>query len=132
MALVVPDVGEVLMLKRALNHTAADNVKVHLFVNDVTPSDDTVLGDLTECTADGYAAEVLTGTSFTIATNTGTTTAEYAQITFELTGTATVYGYYVTDNAGTGLLWVERFADAPHNFPSGGGNESITIKIQAA
>lgn len=133
MSLVVPNVGEVLMLKYALNHTAPGDPVLRLFVNDITPDDDTVVEDLTEATEAGYSAITLTGTEFTISTNgSGDTVAEYAEQTFTFTEAATVYGYYVTDAAGTGLLWVERFSDAPHTFPSGGGNEVVTPKIEAA
>jgi len=129
MALVVPDVGEVLLLKRALNHTAPDDVKVHLYSNDYTPVEGSVIGSFTESDCAGYAAEELTGASWTVATVTGVTTATYAQLTFNLTGGKTHYGYYVTDNAGTGLLWAERFSDAPHVIPSGGGTEKVTVNL---
>ena len=129
MSLVCPDVGEVLLLKYALNHTEATDVKLHLYKNDYTPVEGSVVGDFTECTADGYAAKELTGTSFTVGNSGGTTTAEYAQQTFTLTGTSTDYGYYITNNAGTQVLWAERFSDAPHSIPSGGGTEKVTVKI---
>jgi len=132
MALTVPDVGEVLTLSYIVNKATPSNVKLHLFSNNATISDSTVLGDLTECAISGYSAITLTGSSWTVATNTGTTSATYAQQTFTLTGSGNVYGYYVTDNAGTGLLWVEKFTDAPHTFPSGGGTEKITPYIELA
>ena len=129
MSLLCPDVGEVLMLKYALNHTAATNVKLHLFKNDYTPVEGSVVADFTECTADGYAAIELTDSSFTAESSAGVTTAEYEQQTFTLTGASTDYGYYITNNAGTQVLWAERFSDAPHSIPSGGGTEKITVKI---
>ena len=127
--LVCPDVGEVLLLKYALNHTEATDVKLCLFKNDYTPVEGSDIEDFTECTADGYEAKELTGTSFTVGNSGGTTTAEYAQQTFTLTGTSTDYGYYITNNAGTQVLWAERFSDAPHSIPSGGGTEKVTVKI---
>lgn len=134
MALVVPNVGEVLLLTRML----ADDVVVHLFTDsDVDPDDDTVLADFTEATAEGYESVTLIGTGgvgseWTIETNLeGVTTAEYAEIEFTFTEASTNYGYFVTDSAGTGLLWAEKFTDAPHTLPSGGGTEKITIRISA-
>jgi len=127
--LVCPDVGEVLMLKYALNHTDATNVKLKLFKNDYTPIEGSDIDDFTECTATGYAAKELTGSSFSVESSDGVTTAEYAQQTFTLTGASTDYGYYITNNAGTQVLWAERFSDAPHSIPSGGGTEKITVKI---
>ncbi|MFZ7134348.1 MAG: hypothetical protein ACOWWR_18535 [Eubacteriales bacterium] len=130
MSLIVPDVGEVLLLKKALNHTAATDLKLHIFTNDIVPDEDTVIGDLTEATAAGYAAITLTGTSFTIETDgSNNTTATYAEQTFTFTEASINYGYYITDSAGTGLLWVERFSDAPHSIPSGGGTEKITLSL---
>ena len=129
MSLLCPDVGEVLLLKYALNHTVATNVKLHLYTNDYTPVEGSTISNFTECTASGYAAITLTGSSFTVSTAAGVTTAEYAQQTFTLTGASTDYGYYITDNAGTQVLWAERFSDAPHSIPSGGGTEKVTVKI---
>lgn len=128
MALVVPNVGEVLLLTRML----ATDVKVHLFINNVTPAENIVLIDFTEATAAGYGAVTLTGGSWTIETDLeGVTTAEYAEIEFTFTEGSTNYGYFVTDSDGTGLLWAEKFTDAPHTLPSGGGTEKITIRISA-
>ena len=127
--LVCPDVGEVLLLKYALNHTDATNVKLHLYTNDYTPIEGSVIGGFTECTADGYEAIALTGSSFTVESSAGTTTATYAQQTFTLTGESTDYGYYITDNSSAQVLWAERFSDAPHSIPSGGGTEKVTVKI---
>ena len=130
MALKVPDGGEVLLLKKMLNHTAPDNVKLKLFINNVTPAEDDVVGTYTEATGAGYAAKTLTGGSWTVETDTGVTTAEYAEQEFVFTGAqANVYGYYVTDSAGTGLLWAERFTDGPYSIPAGGGSITVTPKI---
>lgn len=127
MALLLCNGGEVLCLKYMLNNTAPTNVKLHLYTNDKTPAEADVVGNYTACTATGYALKTLTGSSWTVATTDGTTTATYAEQTFTLTTSATVYGYYVTDNAGTGLLWAERFTTAPYNVPS--GSISVTPSI---
>ncbi len=130
MALLVPDVGEVLLLSYSLNKiTPGDDVKLKLFKNDISPAEDTVVGDFTEADTAGYSAISLAKADWTIATVTGTTTAEQPQKTFTLTGAGSHYGYYITDTAGTGLLWAERFSDAPHTIPSGGGTEKITVKL---
>ena len=130
MALLVPDVGEVLLLSYALNKVAPLDVKLRLFTNNYTPVEASVLASFTEAVAAGYAAITLTGASWTIASAAGVTTAEYAEQTFTLTAASTDYGYYITNNAGTQVLWAERFTDAPHTIPSGGGTEKVTVKIQ--
>ena len=129
-ALLVPDVGEVLLLSYSLNKISPGNdVKLKLFKNDYTPVEGSEIADFTEADTAGYAAISLAKADWTIATATGVTTAEQPQKTFTLTGAGTHYGYYITDTAGTGLLWAERFSDAPHTIPSGGGTEKITVKL---
>jgi len=130
MALLVPDVGEVLLLSYSLNKVVQGDVKLRLFTNNYTPVEASVLASFTEAVAAGYAAITLTGASWTIASAAGVTTAEYVEQTFTLTAASTDYGYYITNNAGTQVLWAERFTDAPHTIPSGGGTEKITVKIQ--
>ena len=130
MALVVPNVGEVLLLSYSLNKIApGDDVKLKLFKNDVTPDEDTVIGGLTEADTAGYSAIALAKADWTVASVGDVTTAAQPQKTFTLTGAGSHYGYYITDTAGTGLLWAERFSDAPHAIPSGGGTEKITVKL---
>jgi hypothetical protein len=131
MALLVPNVGEVEMLSRLLNKNASDNVVLHLYKNDQTPGEADVIGDYTECTAAGYASQELTGSSWAVSTAGGVTTATYSQRTFTFTAAEpTVYGYYVTNNAGSLLLWAERFSDGPYAIPGGGGTIKITPKIE--
>jgi predicted transcriptional regulator YdeE len=130
MALLVPDEGEVTLLEHMVNKVASADFKLHLFTNDYTPVEGSELADFTEAVAAGYAEITLTGADWTVATATGTTTAEHVQKTFTFTAASVDYGYYVTNNAGTKVVWAERFSDAPHNIPSGGGTEKITVKIQ--
>jgi len=128
-ALLVPDEGEVNLLSHSLNKIASADVKLRIFTNNYTPVEGSVYADFTEATADGYAGITLTGASWTIATDTGVTTATYAQQTFTFTAASTNYGYYVVNNAGNKILWAERFSDAPHTIPAGGGTEKITCNL---
>ena len=130
MALCVPNVGEVLLLSYALNKVAPTEVKLKIYKNDYTPVEGSVVADFTEANAAGYAAIELAGASWTISTDGGgITTATYAQQTFTFTAASTNYGYYITNNNGSQVLWAERFSDAPHTLPGGGGTEKITINI---
>jgi hypothetical protein len=108
---IYPDQGLVRLLERM---TAADLV-YRLFTNDVDPDQDTELGDLTEQVGDGYAAVTVEAADWTLGSVTahiGTLIA--GPISFTPTGSAwTIYGYYVTDVAGTELLAVGRFDGAP-------------------
>lgn len=130
MALVVPDQkGEILLLQYIVGMVNADNPVLHLYANDVTPSDSSILTDLTEVsTSKGYAAITLLSNNWTTTQSSGVTTAVYSEQTFTFTTDATAYGYYVTDESNN-LLWLERFSGAPFDIPDGGGTVSITAKL---
>jgi len=125
MALLVPNVGEEEMLERILNGT--DKCVLHLYQVDKTPAEADVATGYTEVNTGGYAAITLSS-QWTISGDP--TEASYTQVSFDFTGAATVYGYYVTSNDNSILLWAERFSDGPYNIPSGGGSVKITPKIQ--
>lgn len=125
MSLVTPNQGEVECLSRILNKVTPADVELRLFVNDIVPDEGTVVGDLIECSAAGYAAKTLPGANWTISTDANdVTTAEYPEQIFSLSEAATIYGYYVTSNGV--LLWLERFPDAPWTFPDNGGDAKVT------
>lgn len=129
MALVCPDQkGEILLLQYIVGLVDAGNPVLHLYRNDLTPSDSTVIGDISECTSTGYAAITLVSSNWTTTQSTGITTAVYSERTFSFTTDGTSYGYYVTDTSGN-LLWLERFSGAPFSLPDGGGTISITAKL---
>lgn len=125
MSLLVPNVGETLMLKLILNNATQGDVKLHLYSNDVTPAEADTVASYTLVT--DPAAKTLTGSSWDTSTTAGT--ASYAQQIFTYSGAGTAYGYVVTDNAGTTLLWAERFSDGAYTIPSGGGTIKITPTI---
>ena len=125
MTLVLPNVGEQLALKLIVNKTTQGNLKLHLFKTNVTPGETDTVTTYTECDAAGYGAITLTGATWTVATDgSGNTTASYPQQTFTFTATQNVYGYYLTDNAGTTLLYAEAFPSV-FPIPSGGGSVAV-------
>ena len=130
MALVCPDQkGEILLLQYIVGKTLADNPVLHLYSNNLTPSDSTQIGNLTEVnTTTGYTAITLVSSMWTTTQSGGVTTAVYSEQTFVFTTDATSYGYYVTDESNN-LLWLERFSGAPFEIPDGGGTISITTKL---
>lgn len=129
MALVCPDVwGEILLLQYIVGMVNADNPVLHLYANNVTPSDSTVKADLTEVNSAGYAPITLLSSNWTTTQSGGITTAVYSEQTFTFTTDATAYGYYVTDQSNR-LLWLERFSGAPFDIPDGGGTISVTAKL---
>ena len=129
MALVIPNVSEVTILNNMLNIATPTNTILHIYSNNLTPSSNTVIGDITEVTSTGYSAITLTSSSWSVSTSVGgITTASYAEQTFNMSTSATIYGYYVTNIAG-GLLWLERFTAAPFQLPSSGGQVLITSQV---
>jgi len=129
MALVCPDQkGEILLLQYIVGMTVAGNPVLHLYSNNVTPSDSTTKALLTEVSAAGYAAITLLSAQWTTTQSGGVTTAVYSEQTFAFSTGATAYGYYVTTESDD-LLWLERFSGAPFEIPDGGGTISITAKL---
>jgi len=128
MVLVCPDPGEILLLQYIVGLVDAGNPVLHLYANDVTPSDSTVVGDLTQATSSGYAPITLVSSNWTTTQSSGVTTAVYSEKTFSFSTDAVCYGYYVTSTTGQ-LLWLERFSGAPFSIPDGGGSVSITNKL---
>lgn len=127
MALKVCDCGEVEFLTRV---TSYEGSKLKLYSNDYTATETSTIGNFTECAVSGYAQKSLASGSWTYTTS-GTVTASYAEQEFLLTTAASVYGYTVTNSAGTVLMWAERFTGAPFVLPTGGGSIKITLNITA-
>jgi hypothetical protein len=128
MSLVVSDSAEIVLLQYLLNMTSPTHPVLKLYKNDVTPSESTVIGGLTQATEAGYASITLPGTSWTTTQVSGVTTGVYSEQTFTFTTGATIYGYYVTTTGGS-LLWVERFPGAPFILPDGGGQIAVSPRI---
>lgn len=115
MPIVVPDDGEVALLRRMLKPAAGDDLALHLrlFANNIVPNRETVIGDVLESTFAGYASKPLLPTGWGAPQSVG----GVAQMVWAAgflswlasAGTQTVYGYYVTDAADATLLWIERF-----------------------
>lgn len=117
------------MLQYIMGLTSPGDKILHLYKNDPSISDGIVIGSLTESTEAGYTPHSLYSISWTISQDmSGVTTALYSEQPFNFTVTATVYGYYVTSAVGNNLLWVERFAGAPYQLPSGGGQIAVQAK----
>ena len=126
MALVLPNAGEVVLMNYILNKAAPSDVRIHLYTNNITPAEDTVLIDLTEATESGYAPIALPNAGWTVSTASDITTGVHSQVTFSFTENATLYGYYITDSTDTNLLWLESFDTGPFVLGSGGGNVRVT------
>jgi len=123
-----PDEGLIWMLQQV----TANNLKLHLFTNNITPSDSTTLAGLTEAAWTGYAAITLASGSWVslgVASHIGT--LAYPACVFSNTSGAgvTTYGWYITDNAVTKLVAVGLFDGAPITIAATTGTYSFVPTI---
>lgn len=128
MSFLVPNVGEIRMLKFVTGATAPGDLSLRLYTNDKTPEEDDTVSDYTEASGYGYSSITLTGANWDFATDVdGNSTATYNSVqTFTFSGgPVTLYGYYVTDIGGN-LLWAQRFSVNAVAIPAGGGDLDIT------
>lgn len=137
MALVVADVGADELLKTYFNNTrpsGGNNLTLKLFTSNTTPAQTDTAATYTEAAGGGYAAKTLTNGSWTVATANDPSDAVYAiqtwTFTGALTGSATIYGYFVVDADGT-LIFAER-ASATYTPANSGDQYSVTPKFQAS
>jgi len=130
MALNVPDVGENLILEMIVNKTAASNLTVKLYQNNITPSDTDTAATYTVANFTGYADAGLTAATWGAAS--GGTITYGAQLSFTCSGASSnsIYGYYIV-NAGGTLLYSERDASAPFTITTSGDAVKLTPTISA-
>lgn len=100
---------------------AVDGLVFKLYTNNVTPDLSTVVGSFTEMSGGtGYAAVTIDDDAF----GAGVVTAHLGiksgdDIVFAVSsGSTSIYGYYVTNVAGSILLACGRFSDAPKTLDS--------------
>lgn len=132
MGLIVPNSAEKTLLEMLLNITSPTNPQLKLYCNDVTLDGDTIISDFTECpSGTGYAAKTLSPGNWTITTNAvERAQAEYnSEQEFTFSVAQDIYGYYVTNAAGTDLLWAQEAAYSPVELPSGGGSFVVHPRI---
>lgn len=130
MALLVPNVGETILLSYLTNKDAPEDLVLRLFTSNTTPAEGDTAGTYTEATGAGYASKTLAGAAWTV-TGGAPSDASAAQQTFAFTGAlgASVYGYYFTRLTTADLVWAERFTDGPYAINNNGDEIRITPTI---
>lgn len=131
MALIAFNKGVQEMLKRILNYSATGNVYLKLYRNNLALAETTAVADFTEANFTGYAAIALNGATFTI-TDADPSVASYPQQEFISSAGSQnqlIYGYYITNFAGTIALWAEAFTDGPYNIVNNGDKVKVTPTI---
>lgn len=115
MALLVPNVGEVVLLSNLLAGGSLENWRLKLYRNDVTPAEGDTAATFTEANFTGYSDKTLTrsvsgSTWSTPSTSAGVTSSSYAAQTYTSSGTAqTIYGWYIVGATSGTLICSERF-----------------------
>lgn len=104
---------------------------LRLFVNDVTPTPNSVLGDFTECTLEGYSAYDLADFTFQ-STPGGLAEYRIPALNYTFTGTppAPVFirGFYVS-NYGPALLWWAQRWDTAFVNPASGASIGVPVVV---
>lgn len=99
-----------------------------LFVNNITPDEDTVLGDLTEATFPGYTRQSIDfSPPGALVGHTWVLTPVALVFTRAAgAGGEDVYGYGVLDSTGTALLWAQKDPGAPLDMSIVGATYTVT------
>lgn len=133
MTLVIPNVGEALMMDNALKNTTPEALTLKLYSNNYDCINSSVAGSFTEVSGGGYAAKSLARASWSssVAGSPTSTTYSAAQV-FSFTGTVTVVGYFIVGSVSGTLYWAERlYATTGQSF-NNGDTLSVTPKITYA
>jgi hypothetical protein len=135
MAIVLADVGADNMLKVFFNDdwpTASKDLSLRLYTNNYIPLDTSVAGDFTEASGGGYAAKTLTNGSWTVTVGNDPSDAVYAEQTWTFTGalsgSATIYGYFILD--ADGILCLGEKFDYSFTPAKNGDQLRLTPKFQ--
>lgn len=133
MAILVPNVGEAIVLEALVNKTAPQNLVLKLFKSNTTPAETDTAATYTEATFSGYSAATLTGSSWNAATQGAPSYIDYAQQSFTADAVATddIYGYYYVQATSGILVAAERDASAPFAVRNSGDKVQITPRITA-
>jgi uncharacterized membrane protein len=114
MALLVPDVGEVVLLASILYPASGENWTLKLYSGNVTPAETDTAASYTEATFTGYTAKTLTRTQ---------SGATWAVPTTSTGTTSSIYGYYVVGATSTTLLFAELFSSVKNLA----NNDTLTV-----
>jgi hypothetical protein len=130
MSMLFPNVSRRSFLQGML---ALASNKVKLFSNNFTIANNTVIADFTEVAGGGYAAQTLTAANwgYTLADPLVALYSEFVEFDFTgpTMGSGKVYGYYITDSAGTTLIVAENITEYT---PFLGGIISLSLRISLA
>lgn len=131
MTLLVPNNGEGDALAAIVGKTAAENLQLRLYQNNITPAETDTAATYTVATFTGYANITLTAANWTV-TEGAPSEAAYPQQTFTSSAdqaSQSIYGYYFTRVTSGRIAWAERFPAGPYAIANNGDNIKVTPKI---
>lgn len=129
MTLVVPNASKQQCLEMILK---AGNMHLRLYTNNKVPALSDVAADYTEGSGSGYASIALASGSWAV-TSANPAVGSYAQQTFTFSGAfGNAYGYYVTRDSDSKLMWAERFTTPPFVIASSADDIAITPVFNGA
>lgn len=128
--LVVPKEGALVLMKYI--KTALPNPTiVHLYVNDISPDEDSTVASFTEATFPGYAPGATDWPTDPFTNGDGQAEIDGGSPAFFAstgTSTQTAYGYWVDDGSLTSVYWAERFT-SPVSFTGSGSFCEVQLKL---
>lgn len=122
-------------LQFALQEILSSAESLHLFQNnyDVLPGTFT-LADFTEATFSGYTEQALVGSNWNFSGST-TAVADYnSGLTFQADSSdqdQQIYGYYITRDGGSELLYAETFPNGPYHIDMVGDSVTVIPRVTA-
>ena len=88
------------------------DLTLHLYTNNLVLKESTIVSDLVQPTFSGYASAIMSGPSWTVVVG-DPTVATFPDMPFLCnappSAPQTVYGYFVTRDGGSNLMWAEKF-----------------------
>ena len=126
MSLKIPNVGELVILDQ-LRGAWGNTLILHLYQNNYSPVDGSVIGSFTEATFSGYATQTCASWSAAATVSGRASTSATARTFTNSTGSVgnSIYGYYVTDGSGN-LMWAEADPSAPVGMNNPGDSYTVT------
>jgi predicted ATP-grasp superfamily ATP-dependent carboligase len=116
---IYPNEGLIQLLQAGIT----PKVTVHLYTTNTPPSPASTLGGFTEAGWAGYVAVDVLVAAFTFSSVVGNVASLQAPNVLFSNGSGspvTAYGFYVTNSAGTLVLWAAQFDGAPITIPASG------------
>jgi hypothetical protein len=128
--IVFPVLEQLTVLNAMVTLAAWVGAKLHLFSNNLVPTENNLLADFTSCVFSGYAPQTVTW-SAAFLDGAGNATSSGGELLFADTGATpdVCYGFFLTDAANAVLLAAGSIDGAPFGFSASGITLPLTIKI---